>query len=124
LPDLTIGVVVATRMDNSRPAPEVEHFLVQTLENLRRNFPTEKIQDHPRIKPWRAAFSKLGLSGSKFPSSIESMGRRIVRGDPFPRINPLVDLYNNELPRFRILRAIATRLLIVRLINFFHLRLK
>jgi DNA/RNA-binding domain of Phe-tRNA-synthetase-like protein len=95
LPDLTIGVVVATRLDNSRPAPEVEHFLVQTLENLRRNFPTEKVQDHPRIKPWRAAFSKLGLSGSKFPSSIESMGRRIVRGDPFPRINPLVDLYNS-----------------------------
>jgi DNA/RNA-binding domain of Phe-tRNA-synthetase-like protein len=37
---------------------------------------------------------KLGISGSKFPSSIESIARRILKGDPFPRINPLVDLYN------------------------------
>jgi len=95
LPDLTIGVVVATGLDNARPSPEVEHLLFQTLENFRRDFPTEKVQDHPRIKPWRTAFSKLGLSGSKFPSSIESMGRRVLRGDPFPRINPLVDLYNS-----------------------------
>ena len=95
LPDLTIGVVVATGLDNTQPSPEVEHLLLQTLENLRRTFPTEKVQEHPRIKPWRTAFSKLGLSGSKFPSSIESMGRRVLRGDPFPRINPLVDLYNS-----------------------------
>ena len=58
-------------------------------------FGSEKVQEHPRIKPWRTAFSKLGISGSKFPSSIESMARRILRGDPFPRINPLVDLYNS-----------------------------
>ncbi len=95
LPDLTIGVVVATRLDNARPSPEVEDLLLQSLEGLRRNFPTEKVQDHPRIRPWRTVFSKLGLSGSKFPSSIESMARRIIRGDPFPRINPLVDFYNS-----------------------------
>jgi DNA/RNA-binding domain of Phe-tRNA-synthetase-like protein len=95
LPDLTIGVVVATGLDNTRPSPEVEHLLSQTLEDLRRTFPAEKVQEHPRIKPWRTAFSKLGLSGSKFPSSIESMARRVLRGDPFPRINSLVDFYNS-----------------------------
>ncbi len=95
LPDLTIGAVVATGLDNSRPLPEVEHLLSRTLEDLRRSFPVEKVQEHPRIKPWRAAFSKLGVSGSKFPSSIESMTRRVLRGDSFPRINPLVDFYNS-----------------------------
>jgi DNA/RNA-binding domain of Phe-tRNA-synthetase-like protein len=94
LPGLTIGVVVARGLNNSRPSPEVEALLTHTLEELKRTFGSEKPQDHPRIKPWRAAFSKLGISGSKFPSSIESMARRILRGDPFPRINPLVDLYN------------------------------
>ncbi len=93
--DLTLGVVVATGMDNTHPSPEIEQLLLQTVEELRRSFGSEKVQEHPRIKPWRTAFSKLGISGSKFPSSIESMARRILRGDPFPRINPLVDLYNS-----------------------------
>jgi DNA/RNA-binding domain of Phe-tRNA-synthetase-like protein len=95
LPDLTLGVVVARGLDNTRPSPEIEQLLLQTLEEFRRSFPAEKAQEHPRIRPWRTAFSKLGLSGSKFPNSIESMARRVLRGDPFPRINPLVDLYNS-----------------------------
>ena len=95
LPELTIGVMVATGVDNTRPSPEIEQRLVQSIEDLRRGFSAEKVQEHPRIKPWRTAFAKLGLSGSKFPSSIESMARRVLRGDPFPRINALVYLYNN-----------------------------
>ncbi len=94
LPDITIGVVVGAGLDNSRPSPEISAFLLQTVEQLRGSFQTEKVQDHPRIRPWRTAFSRLGISGSKFPSSIESMARRILRGDPFPTVNPLVNLYN------------------------------
>ncbi|HMK74559.1 MAG TPA: phenylalanine--tRNA ligase beta subunit-related protein [Thermodesulfobacteriota bacterium] len=52
------------------------------------------------MKPWRTAFAKLGISGSKFQSSAESMARRILKGDPFPKINPLVDLYNSVPLRF------------------------
>src|SRR4030042_1256611 len=95
LPELTIGVVVATGMDNTHPSREIEERLQQAVEEMRRHFSVDKPQDHPRIKPWRSAFSKLGISGSKFPSSIESMARRILKGDPFPKINPLVDLYNS-----------------------------
>ncbi len=95
LPDLTIGVVVATGSTIPIPLRRLNTLLLRTVEELRRSFPTEKVQEHPRIKPWRTAFSKLGLSGSKFPSSIESMARRVLRGDPFPTINPLVDLYNS-----------------------------
>jgi len=95
LPDLTIGMVVVTGLDNTRPSKEIDHLLQQAIEELKKNFTVDKPQDHPRIKPWRTAFSKIGISGSKFPSSIESMARRILKGDPFPKINPLVDLYNS-----------------------------
>ncbi len=95
LPGLAIGVVVATGVDNTRFSKEIDDRLAQAVEELKKNFPADKAQDHPRIKPWRVAFSKIGISGSKFPSSIESMARRILKGDPFPRINPLVDLYNS-----------------------------
>ncbi len=95
LPDLTIGVVGAMGVDNTRPSKEIEILLIQAMEEMKRNFIVDKAQEHPRIKPWRTAFSKLSISGSKFPSSIESMAKRILRGDPFPRINALVDLYNS-----------------------------
>ena len=95
LPDLTIGMVVAKGMDNTRLSEEIDHLLTQVTEEMKKSFAADKAQDRPRIKPWRNAFSKLGISGSKFPSSIESMVRRILKGDPFPRINPLVDLYNS-----------------------------
>ena len=100
LPDLTIGMVVARDVDNTHPSKEIDELHTQAVEEVKRNFVGDKAQDHPRIKPWRAAFSKLGISGSKFPSSIESMARRILKGDPFPKINPLVDLYNSVSLRF------------------------
>jgi DNA/RNA-binding domain of Phe-tRNA-synthetase-like protein len=95
LPDLTIGMVVATGVDNTHPSQEIDDLLSQSIEEMKRNFMVEKAQEHPRIKPWRTAFSKLGIPGSKFQSSIESMARRILKGDPFPKINSLVDLYNS-----------------------------
>jgi DNA/RNA-binding domain of Phe-tRNA-synthetase-like protein len=100
LPDLTIGMVVAMEVDNTRPVKEVDDLLTQATEGMRKSFVADKAQEHPRIKPWRTAFSKLGISGSKFPSSIESMAKRILRGDPFPRINSLVDLYNGVSLRY------------------------
>jgi DNA/RNA-binding domain of Phe-tRNA-synthetase-like protein len=100
LPDLTIGVVVARELDNTHRSKEIDDLLLQAVEEVKKSFIGDKAQEHPRIKPWRTAFSKLGISGSKFPSSIESMARRILKGDPFPKINPLVDLYNSVSLRF------------------------
>jgi DNA/RNA-binding domain of Phe-tRNA-synthetase-like protein len=100
LPDLTIGMVMAMGVDNTRSSREIETLLSQAIEEMKRSFIVDKAQEHPRIKPWRTAFSKLSISGSKFPSSIESMAKRILRGDPFPRINPLVDLYNSVSLRY------------------------
>ena len=81
-------------VDNIHPFQEIDDLLTQAVEEMKKSFVGDKVQEHPRIKPWRDAFSKLGISGSKFQSSIESMARRILKKDPFPRINALVDLYN------------------------------
>ena len=85
LPDLTIGIMVAKDVDNTRSSKEIDDLLTQAIEEMKKNFIGDKAQEHPRIKPWRTAFSKLGISGSKFPSSIESMARRVLKGDPFPK---------------------------------------
>jgi DNA/RNA-binding domain of Phe-tRNA-synthetase-like protein len=89
-PGLSVGVLVC-RIDNTKYG---EDLLDAVLERLHTNFPYEKPQDHPHIKAWRQAFTKVGISASKYPSSIESLLRRALKGGPFPRVNPIVDLYN------------------------------
>jgi DNA/RNA-binding domain of Phe-tRNA-synthetase-like protein len=43
---------------------------------------------------WRERFRALGVSGKEFPSSVEALLRRALKGgEPFA-INPLVDAYN------------------------------
>jgi DNA/RNA-binding domain of Phe-tRNA-synthetase-like protein len=89
-PGLKIGVLVL-EIDNTKYGTD---GLAEVLEQVRLHFPHDKPQDHPHIRVWREAFSKLGISASKYLSSIESLLRRALKGGPFPRINPLVDLYN------------------------------
>jgi DNA/RNA-binding domain of Phe-tRNA-synthetase-like protein len=89
-PGLTIGVVVCS-VNNTWYGND---GLEGVLEELRAGFPYEKPQDHPHVRVWREGFTRLGVSASKYYSSIESLLRRALKGGPFPRINPLVDLYN------------------------------
>lgn len=89
-PELKVGVIVV-HVDNTIYGSD---RLETIIEETRKNFPYEKPQDHPYIKVWREAFSKVGIPASKFYSSVEALLRRVLKGGPFPRINPLVDLYN------------------------------
>jgi len=90
-PCLTIGVLVCAIDDNTTYRVERLNTVIQDIRN---SFSYEKPQDHPHIKVWREAFTKLGISASKYYSSIESLLRRVLKGAPFPKINPVVDLYN------------------------------
>ena len=89
-PGLSVGALVC-HIDNTSYGADV---LDPVIERLRTNFPYEKPQDHPHIKAWRQAFTKVGIPASKYLSSVESLLRRALKGGPFPRVNPIVDLYN------------------------------
>ena len=52
-----------------------------------------KATDHPHIASWRAAFSAFGAKPSRYPSSTEALITRVLKGQPLPRVNALVDLY-------------------------------
>ncbi len=90
-PGLKIGVLVC-KVDNTCYG---EDRLGNVIEHTKSFFSYEKPQDHPNIKIWREAFKKLGISASKYYSSIEAIIRRILKLGDFPRINPVVDLYNS-----------------------------
>jgi DNA/RNA-binding domain of Phe-tRNA-synthetase-like protein len=54
----------------------------------------ERATDHPHVAAWRAAFSAFGAKPSRFPSSVEALLSRALKGQGLPRVNRLVDLYN------------------------------
>lgn len=93
-PGLAIGVVVGHGLRPPANPEEIEALLAAAEERLRREWAGRPAQEHPRIAPWRKAFQTLGLSGVKYPSSIEALARRVLSGKGLPRILPLVDLYN------------------------------
>ncbi|MCX8111245.1 MAG: phenylalanine--tRNA ligase beta subunit-related protein [Syntrophorhabdaceae bacterium] len=90
-PGLKIGVLICRVNNNCY----VEDRLSEAVRQLKSSFSFEKPQEHPHIKVWRDAYKKIGISPSKYYSSIESIVRRILKTGDFPKINPVVDLYNS-----------------------------
>ncbi|WP_376797066.1 B3/4 domain-containing protein [Thermogemmatispora sp.] len=93
-PGLTLAVVIAEGIDNSRVPPEVSEEWRKTWRRAGQQAAAYgNAQSHPHVRPWRERLRALGVA-SKFPSSIEALLRRALKGgEPFS-INGLVDFYN------------------------------
>ena len=93
-PGYVRGVVVARGVRN-QPSPEaLVQILRQAEESVRGRLKIEGLTEFPRIKSWREAYRSFGAKPSEFRSSIEALARRVLRGDPLPSINALVDIGN------------------------------
>jgi DNA/RNA-binding domain of Phe-tRNA-synthetase-like protein len=93
-PGIRIAGAVARGVDNGRANPPVEARWREEWARVVEAATYGNAQSHPRVAPWRGRFAALGISGKQFPSSIEAMLRRALKGgEPFT-INPLVDFYN------------------------------
>lgn len=93
-PGIHIAVAVAYGLDNMDNRPEVAARWREAWSSAAAGSLYDNAQSHPRVKPWRERFRAQGISGKEFPSSIEAMLRRALKGgEPFS-INPLVDFYN------------------------------
>jgi DNA/RNA-binding domain of Phe-tRNA-synthetase-like protein len=88
------GVVIAHNVIN-RPSPaELLKLLRQAEAEVRTNLNIEQLAEEARIKSWREAYRSFGAKPSEFRSSIEGMVRRVLRNEPLPSINALVDIGN------------------------------
>jgi DNA/RNA-binding domain of Phe-tRNA-synthetase-like protein len=93
-PDYVRGVVIAQGVDNSGEKPKLVKLLQEVVQKATQDESLLDIKNHPRIAPWRQAYSQFGTNPNKFYCSIESLGRRARRGDQLPYINTLVALFN------------------------------
>ena len=92
-PDYVALVLVASGIANGPSDAGSDAQLADAEAHLRASG-LETAKDHPHVAAWRAAFSAFGAKPSKYPSSAEALMTRVLKGQPLPRINALVDLYN------------------------------
>ena len=93
-PDYVRGVVIALGVDNNGEKKQLVEMLRKVVQEATQDESLQDIKNHPRIAPWRRAYSDFGTNPNKFYCSIESLGRRARRGDQLPYINTLVALFN------------------------------
>jgi DNA/RNA-binding domain of Phe-tRNA-synthetase-like protein len=92
-PGLQLPVAIANGVDAKR-GQGVEARWREAWAAGARHAEHGNAQSHPFVRPWRERFTAMGVSGKEFPSSVEALLRRALKGgEPF-RINPLVDFYN------------------------------
>ncbi|AGP38556.1 hypothetical protein BE04_34350 [Sorangium cellulosum] len=89
-------------LDNAAERPAVLEELRKVEEELRRSWGHENAQSHPHVAAWREAMKRVGVSGKKFPSSIEALAKRVLGGGELPHINAFVDFYNLLSLRFAV----------------------
>jgi len=93
-PQYIRGVVIGRGLNNEGEKQRLVELLRKVEADAVQDESLQAIKTHPRIAPWRQAYSDFGANPNKFYCSIESLGRRARRGDQLPYINTLVALFN------------------------------
>lgn len=93
-PGMKVVAVVAQGVNNQEDRAEVNSRWEATWAAAQQAAVYGNAQSHPRVRPWRERFRALGIPVKQYPSSIEAILRRALKGGVPFRINPLVDFYN------------------------------
>lgn len=93
-PNLVLGLVLAHGLDNSTDNPAIRSLLRAAEATVPKKIGDKPISQHPHIAPWREAYRRFGAKPKKYPSSIENMAKRVLKGTAIAHINNLVALYN------------------------------
>jgi DNA/RNA-binding domain of Phe-tRNA-synthetase-like protein len=93
-PGYVRGVVIAHDVTNHPSSDDLIRMLRDAEESIRSRLSIEHVAEHPRIKSWRDAYRAFGAKPSEFRASVEALVRRVLRKEPLPSINALVDIGN------------------------------
>lgn len=94
-----LGVFVAydviVNIDNTKYVPKLVEEIEAAVEEARRALSLDTLKDHPIIRAYRDFYWRvLGIDPTKQRPAQEALLRRVLRGEPLPRINPIVDAGN------------------------------
>ncbi|NYT00176.1 MAG: hypothetical protein GKB99_00410 [Methanocellales archaeon] len=77
------------------PAKEdMEELRESVFTKLREKYSLEDLKDVKIFRAYRDFFWKINVDPTKVRPAGEALIRRVLRGSPIPKINPVVDAYN------------------------------
>jgi DNA/RNA-binding domain of Phe-tRNA-synthetase-like protein len=89
------GLLLYAENLTNGPSDEYSTALLRQVEQkLRERLSLEDLPKLPHIQAWREAYRRFGSNPKKFPSSLEALLKRVLKGNELPAINRVVDIYN------------------------------
>jgi DNA/RNA-binding domain of Phe-tRNA-synthetase-like protein len=75
-------------------SPRLRREVAAAEEACRKRWGGMELSAIPEVATWRAAYKAFGVKRTSYRSSVERLIKRVLAGEPLPKINALVDLYN------------------------------
>lgn len=93
-PTYSALILYAENLTNG-PSDDYSTALLRSVEQERRaHMSLEDLPQQPHVQAWREAYRRFGSNPKKFPSSLEALLKRVLKGSELPAINRVVDIYN------------------------------
>ncbi|MEM2083130.1 MAG: phenylalanine--tRNA ligase beta subunit-related protein [Nitrososphaerota archaeon] len=73
---------------------ELEKFKEEVIKEVLEKYDLKSLKDEATFRAYRNFFWKIGIDPTKIRPAAEALVRRILQGNPIPRVNTLVDAYN------------------------------
>jgi len=89
-PNFKRGVIIVSHVENALSDETISKILNAEIEERT----GANLLDHEYVKAWDSVYTNLGVNPNKFPPSIKSLLKRVVKSGGFPFINSIVALFN------------------------------
>jgi len=73
---------------------ELEKFKEELIKEVKSEYTLDSLKDAPTFRAYRDFFWRVGIDPTKNRPAAEALIRRILRDNPIPNINTIVDAYN------------------------------
>ena len=73
---------------------ELEKFKEEVIKEVKGKYTLDSLKDAPTFRAYRDFFWRVGIDPTKTRPAAEALIRRILRDNPVPNINTIVDAYN------------------------------
>ena len=73
---------------------ELESFKEEVIKEVKGKYTLDSLKDVPTFRAYRDFFWRAGIDPTKNRPAAEALIRRILRDNPIPNINTIVDAYN------------------------------
>ncbi len=91
---IVLGVVTADQLEVRQRHEDQQAGIAVLAERLRSRYAGVDILDIPGVRDVRSMYHALGMDPTKRRPSSEALLRRVLKGQPLPQVNTLVDAVN------------------------------